>query len=1513
MITDGSVGPAGAIGRIGNDFAIPHTLGTKVGGNLFHSFSEFNLLSGESATFSGPNDVTNILARVTGGSASAIDGTIRSTIPGANLFLMNPRGFVFGPNAKLDVDGSFAVTTADYLKLSDGGRFDAMTSANDSLTAAPVSAFGFLSASPASVSFNGSQITARPGTGLSIVAGDLVLDGSTLAAPSGRLSLVSVATAGEVTSSSNMLATLPASVVPAMGSIALKNHSSANIDGDGGGHLVIRGGRLQLTGAAIVGSRNIGAVRGGDVDVRATTELSIHDGQIRTNAAGVGDGGNVSIEAASITIDGQGVILSPGSESFNGIVAVVGETGTGHGGNVAVRGTDLALSVRSEIATSTFGHGDAGNINVTASKLAIDGKGLGFTNGIFAGVYSNAVGDGGNVTVQSDDLNIIGGSEISSNILGHGDGGKVSVSAATLTIDRNGAPNSNGIFATVSSAAVGHGGDIVVDSNELTLRGGGKISATTYGLGNAGGVIVNARDIIISGAAPGNTSYSAISANSISQAQGGDAGSVSVTATGKLDIEAGAQITSTTLGLGNAGKVTVNAKDITISGATSDNSSVSVIFADSNSPTQGGNAGSVSVTATGKLDIEAGGQISSTTLGLGNAGKVTVSARDITISGAVPDNAGFPSSISANSQSSAQGGDAGSVTVTATGKLDIEAGGQISSTTSGLGKAGNVTVSTKDTTISGATSDNSSVSAIFADSNSATKGGDAGDVTVTATGKLEIEAGGQISSLTSGLGNAGNVTVSAGNITIAGVARDDTSTSSISADSASSAEGGNAGDVTVSATSQLLITGGGEISSQTLGLGKAGNVTVHAQNITLSGISPQDDVSAIFADSASSTKGGDAGTVSVSASGNLVLVGGGQISSATFGLGKAGNVTVRAGNMTIAGTSPQDDVSAIYADSNPDMLGDPSGAAGNVTVIAAGKLVIAGGGQISSETFGLGNAGSVSVKAGTATISGGTSQIVSDSQPDAEGGAAGNVLVNIAGQLNLLGGAQISASTLGLGAGGKIAISAEDINISGIGPGFVSGILAGSYSSALGGNAGDVLVAATGRISLSGAGEISSSTFGSGKAGDLAIHAGSMDIDGSALPGSFTGVVVQAHAGSTGDAGNLELVVAHDLSIRGSGEIQADTFGRGHGGDLTIHSGELTIDGSATPTRGTGIFAGADKGSTGDAGNLAVVVDHLLTITGSGAISAGTSARGDGGNLTVRSNDLTIDGSAPPTIVTAIRATARSGSTGNAGDILVTVDHLLSIATSGEISAGTSSTGKGGGVTVHAGSLIIDGAATPTTLTGISGDANTGSKGNAGDVRVDVDSTVHLNGGTIASSSAGKGNAGSVVVAAGASAFLTGGSVISVAAPNANAGSVTVSTHGGIELHDGSTISASAGRSGGDIFISARDLFFLDHSSVVATAGTSFLTGARGGAAGAGGNISIDPTFIILDHGTISANAALGAGGNILLQAQNFLASESPITATGSERCIGCARRAACGHLEPTAGALHDAARRWRE
>ena len=113
------------------------TGGTRAGTNLFHSFGQFNVPNNNVANFLNDSGLptSNILARITGTNGnnptlSSIFGTIQTTgFGGANLFLMNPTGFLFGPNATVNVGGMVSFTSADYLRLADGVRFNAIPNA----------------------------------------------------------------------------------------------------------------------------------------------------------------------------------------------------------------------------------------------------------------------------------------------------------------------------------------------------------------------------------------------------------------------------------------------------------------------------------------------------------------------------------------------------------------------------------------------------------------------------------------------------------------------------------------------------------------------------------------------------------------------------------------------------------------------------------------------------------------------------------------------------------------------------------------------------------------------------------------------------------------------------------------------------------------------------------------------------------------------------------------------------------------------------------------------------------------------------------------------------------------------------------------------------------------------------------------------------------------------------------------------------------------------------------------
>src|SRR3712207_3913368 len=123
VATDGTLGRR--VRLAGKDVEVGADLGRVRGRNLFHSFERFGVARGGRVTFTGPGGIDNVVSRVTGGEPSRIEGTLASRVPGADLWLVNPSGIVFGPGARLDVPGSFHASTADEVRFEDGAVFNA--------------------------------------------------------------------------------------------------------------------------------------------------------------------------------------------------------------------------------------------------------------------------------------------------------------------------------------------------------------------------------------------------------------------------------------------------------------------------------------------------------------------------------------------------------------------------------------------------------------------------------------------------------------------------------------------------------------------------------------------------------------------------------------------------------------------------------------------------------------------------------------------------------------------------------------------------------------------------------------------------------------------------------------------------------------------------------------------------------------------------------------------------------------------------------------------------------------------------------------------------------------------------------------------------------------------------------------------------------------------------------------------------------------------------------------------
>lgn len=839
---DGTLGAAGTL--TGPSYRILQAVGTTVGSNLFHSFSRFNLNTGERANFQRDAAIRNIFARVTGGDRSSIDGLIRTEGGNVNLFLINPSGILFGPNARLNIGdptrGSFVATTVDAITFPNGTQFRA-THPNEpsSLLRIVGDPSGFLAFRQRSAAIQtfGSLLGVYGQQSLVLLGGDLTVD-SVGSRPDSRPSLLGIAGAEGGRVEFGSIAgpgTIQLTTVPTLAGNLLKLTLPRDM----------ARGTISFRHGAIVDAL---AESGGSISVYARNIRILEGSRL---LAGIGGGlgaignqsGNITLNATNrVTVSGQSRNGNR-SQIFNG---VSDSSSIGNAGNILITARSLEVTNGGEINTSTFGQGNAGNVVINVPTVVLD---AGFQGGgIFSSMDSTKPGRGGTIVVNSETLSLAHNSRLNTDTTGQGNGGNIRINTRSLFVnsgakisvgtsgrfnagnsvinasdrvvvdgfgvdatgrvrrDQEGQPLISQIISGVVTdprlpeSGLGQGGEIRITTGSLVVTNGGELTATTFGPGNAGDLILQVRDaIVLRGRLQqdGLNLPSGLYARTYSQ---GRAGNITIrSSTGQqpllIQFQDDAQISVLSTGSGRAGSILMtDPQAITLRG-----------YGTISAETRGNGLGGNIQVITPNLTLQEGINLSASTFGSHRAGNITLNADTLTLSQAA--------TISTNTFASGQAGD---LIVNVTDRLQLS--GQhtgLFATTApwSTGKGGNIVIDPRTVLIQDG-------AAIAVDSNGQGVGG---NITLQA-GQLQLRNQGSITAETASA-QGGNITFNVQDLLLL------RQNSLISATAGTAQAGGDGGNITI--TSPFIIGVLGENSDITANAftGSGGNINITSNAI----------------------------------------------------------------------------------------------------------------------------------------------------------------------------------------------------------------------------------------------------------------------------------------------------------------------------------------------------------------------------------------------------------------------------------------------------------------------------------------------------------------------------------------------------------------------------------------------------------------------------------------------------------------------------------------------------------
>ncbi|MEG5036660.1 two-partner secretion domain-containing protein [Microcoleus sp. AT3-D2] len=648
--------------------------GATRGVNLFHSLREFNIREGRGAYFANPSGIANIFTRVTGGNPSNILGTL-GVLGNSNLFLINPKGIVFGPNARLDLRGSFIGSTGSGIVFNNGFEFSAANSNAVPLLAINIPV-GLRFRDNSGTIVNSSQaigptptlpplpieipvsnklgLAVDPGQTLALIGGDIQLVGGNLTAYTGQILLGSVKSPGLVQFEPTALGVnLNYNNIQNFGNVKM-NGALINTSGSGGGKIDIRGSNVTVSSSGIY-SLILGNIDGRSIDINAQNLRVDKGSQILTATLADGKGNDLNIHATdSVEMSGLGIegyqrfysqYLPSGT--FNPfdpqIVLSAGTAGSGAAGEINIDTGRLLLRDGVLGGTVTFSAGNAGNLNIRANTIEL------VSSALSSGTNRGSSGQSGSITIDAQRLIMRDGSNLVSVSRSDGASGDIAIKTQESVELSGGIPGSlaRTTISTNSFDGNGKAGDITIDTKRLTVSDGASASLSTGSIigetvfstsgGPGGNLTIRASESIeVSGVSGvlGDAGFagSSLATQSTSSGSGGDIR----LSTPMLAVRNGGIISAASLGAGDAGDITINADRVEVQGIGSNSELRSGIEASAGraftlvNPNATGNAGSLNLNAN-QLMLRDSAVVNVQSSGTGRAGNINVVANSISL------------------------------------------------------------------------------------------------------------------------------------------------------------------------------------------------------------------------------------------------------------------------------------------------------------------------------------------------------------------------------------------------------------------------------------------------------------------------------------------------------------------------------------------------------------------------------------------------------------------------------------------------------------------------------------------------------------------------------------------------------------------------------------------------------------------------------------------------------------------------------------------------------------------